>query len=214
MRAREDCRRFAMYDEARLLIDIAGAFHIHEPSGPPSKDFGNSTVTTVARTGKYDMDPIMYFANRSIEIYAMAVSKIHTAIKEVTFKYIAGLLTMNIVEPGKKVQRALKKASQVNPCVLTFEDWSGLGDGVKLEIPRTQGGRPIFFPSPDHMKEGSIIMLPPRQTDWQDNDLGQDTNGSDSEQWSFCICLQADEMNMLMYRLRIEGLAAPLPFPV
>lgn len=214
MWARHSCLRFATKDEALLIIHIPGAFHIHQSSGPPLKDFGNSTVTTVARTGSYDMDSMIYSAYPFIQDYAMAAVKIRTAIKEITFKYITGLLTLNTVEPRPKVQRALRKASQVHPCVLTFEDWFGLGDGVELKVPRTQGGRPIFLPSPGHMQEGSIIMLPPQQLElqsWQNDDTGQGTDDSNREQWSFCICLQGDEMVALMDHLRMEGLAPPMP---
>ena len=200
IRARWCSTQFDAEDEARLNISVTSAYQINEPRGSNREHFGNSTVTTVALLAGTEVG--LMAANEDdqdirdacFEDYAYAALVIRDAIQKITRKYVCNLTTMKERMTAVDDRHASYKASTNRSCTINVEDWTELGRGLNLSIPYTEHGQPRIVPSPWHMQEGSIILLPRKTDDWS------------REKWNVCVCLRYEDMLELVNQLEMGGI--------
>lgn len=201
MRARYQSGRFDRDMTARLNIAVSSASHTRKPYGSNPDYFGNSTVTAVAIAQAEEMslepDPESEDENALVVVgpldYADAALEIRSAIDKVDGKFVRRLIGAKSRMTGVDDRHAYNKAYNPHTDSVSFEDWSDLASTGDAGLPYIRGAKGYFSPSPDHLEEGRIILLPRRSHDYS------------NEKWKLAVRIRDEDEDYLDAMLQREG---------
>lgn len=180
--------------EANILVPGALASHRWQRR---LAYFGNTTAVAIAKCHARNLlgnpAPEVRGTLCEPELIIRAASLIRSAIQEINGQHMAKLNTfkehLSPAEDRAAYDRGIKRSTNS----LVFEDWSSFGGKEGAYIPTLADDKPSFFPSNDHMQEGSVILLPRKHEPLVHED------------WQVCVCLLEEDFEILCALLDGDG---------
>ncbi|KAF4450847.1 hypothetical protein F53441_6070 [Fusarium austroafricanum] len=197
IRARTEYGLLGPNDSTQANIMVPGHYSISGRKYMPEY-YGNSTVTTVASCDTDDLvGPVEEWGNMERPALvdtdmAYAGAIIRKARREVNKDYMNKLYGLKQAISPKEDHMACARALRPHTESVLFEDWTEYGSPFSCRFKFIQDFEPYFFPCPDDLQEGTVIILP-RKDDY----LGD-------EDWHICVCLQKYQMETVKTLLGVE----------
>ncbi|KAL6402195.1 trichothecene 3-o-acetyltransferase [Ilyonectria robusta] len=204
MRARFQNGTFGPRDLGRVNYYTPGARHTRNPRRVDPQYCGNSTITPVAACSAAELIRATDDPHDGLprimrpEDLALAAQLLRAALQEFTAHHLRHLTALKEMRDVTEERIAYERALRRHTDRLAFEDWTYYGTNHAPHIPYVEDDQSFFFPCYDHMQEGTVILLPRKGQYWGNED------------WNVCVCLDEDDLDLLLHNLDWEGWWKPI----